>query len=109
MDRLDRTLAALADPTRPGVVELLRKKPLKSSDLADELAMSRPALSRHLRVLRNAGLLSEEVQQDDARVRLYELCEAPFRELQSWLEEVSAFWGDQLDAFKAHAEKGRRG
>jgi DNA-binding transcriptional ArsR family regulator len=109
--KLDRTLLALADPTRRGVIELLRKKPRKASDLADELAMTRPAMSRHLRVLRKTGLVSESEPEHDARVRLYRLEREPFSELRGWLEEVEAFWGDQLSAFKLHAErrgKGRR-
>ncbi len=103
--KLDRTLLALADPTRRGVIELLRKKPRKASDLADELAQSRPAMSRHLRVLRKTGLVSESDLEEDARVRMYRLEREPFSELRGWLEEVEAFWGDQLSAFKAHAEK----
>jgi DNA-binding transcriptional ArsR family regulator len=105
---LDQTLAALADPTRREVIDLLRKRPLKPSDIADELSMSRPALSRHLRVLRRAGLVAEEVQAHDARVRLYELKKERFDELQGWLEEVGEFWDTQLGAFKAHAERKRR-
>jgi DNA-binding transcriptional ArsR family regulator len=107
-NNLDRTLAALADPTRRAVVDRLRRKPLRPSDLADQLALSRPALSRHLRVLRHAGLVAEEVQAHDARERLYALKQRPFLELQSWLEEVGAFWSTQLDAFKAHAERKKR-
>jgi DNA-binding transcriptional ArsR family regulator len=107
--RLDQTLAALADPTRREVIDLLRKKPRKPSAIADELSVSRPALSRHLRVLRRAGLVVEEVQTHDARERVYELKKEPFVELQSWLQEVGAFWDAQLGAFKAHAEKRRRG
>jgi len=83
---------------------LLRKKPRKASELADALAMTRPAMSRHLRVLRKTGLVSESEQQDDARVRVYRLEREPFSELRSWLSEVEAFWGDQLAAFKLHAE-----
>ena len=108
---LDRTLLALADPTRRGVIELLRKKPRKASDLADELSMTRPAMSRHLRVLRKTGLVSESELEHDARVRMYRLEREPFSELRGWLDEVEAFWGDQLAAFKLHAErrgKGRR-
>ncbi len=105
MSKLDRTLLALADPTRRGVIELLRKKPRKASDLADELAMTRPAMSRHLRVLRKTGLVTESELEDDARVRMYRLEREPFSELRSWLDEVEAFWGDQLLAFKLHAER----
>jgi DNA-binding transcriptional ArsR family regulator len=109
VNKLDRTLLALADPTRRGVIELLRKKPRKASDLADELAVTRPAMSRHLRVLRKTGLVSESELEHDARVRMYRLEREPFSELRSWLDEVEAFWGEQLHAFKAHAERRSKG
>ena len=105
VNKLDRTLLALADPTRRGVIELLRKKPRKASDLADELDVTRPAMSRHMRVLRKTGLVSESELEHDARVRVYRLERAPFSELAGWLSEVEAFWGDQLAAFKRHAER----
>jgi DNA-binding transcriptional ArsR family regulator len=106
---LDRTFAALADPTRRGVVELLRRRPRRASEIAEALEMTRPAMSRHLRVLRKAGLVREDAQDDDARVRVYRLERAPFADLRGWLDEVEAFWGDQLQAFKAHAERRARG
>jgi DNA-binding transcriptional ArsR family regulator len=102
---LDRTLVALADPTRRGVIELLREQPRRAGELAELLAITPPALSRHLRLLRKSGLVSESELDDDARVRMYRLEPAPFAELRGWLDEVEAFWGDQLQAFKAHAEK----
>lgn len=105
---LDRTLAALADPTRRGVIDLLRRKPRRASEIADALAMTRPAMSRHLRVLRQAGLVREDGQDDDARVRVYRLERAPFTDLRGWLDEVEALWTDQLQAFKAHAERRAR-
>ena len=108
MADLDLTLAALADPTRRGVLELLRDKPLRASDIADSLAMTRPAMSRHLRVLRKAGLVREEGLESDARARVYQLERAPLSQLGSWVEHMEAFWGDQLAAFKAHAERGRK-
>lgn len=105
---LDETLAALADPTRRRVVDLLRVRPRRAGELADESDVSPPAMSRHLRVLRRRGLIEEERVEDDARIRLYKLRPGPFRDLQAWLDEVGEFWGDQLDAFKAHAERKRR-
>jgi len=102
---VDRTLAALAEPTRRAVVHLLRKKPRRAGELAEALSMSAPALSRHLRVLRKTGLIAEDDQQDDARVRVYRLRREPFSELREWLEEVEAFWGAQLESFKEHAER----
>lgn len=106
---LDRTLAALADPTRRGVVDLLRRAPRRASEIAEALDMTRPAMSRHLRVLRKAGLVREDAQDDDARVRVYRLEREPFADLRGWLDEVEAFWADQLQAFKAHAERRARG
>jgi DNA-binding transcriptional ArsR family regulator len=102
--QIDRTLAALADPTRRGVVDLLRKKPRRAGELAAALDMTPPALSRHLRVLRKTGLVEEAEIEQDARVRLYRLRPQPFSGLRRWLDEVESFWEDQLASFKAHAE-----
>ncbi|WP_394828600.1 ArsR/SmtB family transcription factor [Pendulispora albinea] len=104
---LDRTLAALADPTRRGVVDLLRRRPQRAGELAAAFDMSPPAMSRHLRVLRKTGLVAEDELEDDARVRVYRLRPEPFARLRDWLDEVETFWGGQLDAFKAHAERTR--
>lgn len=103
--KVDRTLAALAAPARLSVVRLLRRRPLSAGDLADALSMSRPAMSRHLRVLRRARIVEEQSLADDARVRMYRLRRKPFTDLRAWLDEVEAFWSNQLDAFKTHAER----
>lgn len=105
---VDRTLAALADPTRRAIVELLRKEPLRAGELADALGASRPTVSRHLRALRNAGLVADRILTDDARGRLYRLRRQPLSGLRDWLDQVEVFWGEQLDAFRAHAEGPRR-
>jgi DNA-binding transcriptional ArsR family regulator len=106
---LDATLAALADPARRGVVDLLRRRPRRAGELAAALRMTPPAVSRHLRVLRRSGLIEETGGvEHDARVRVYRLRPQPFTALRGWLDQVEAFWADQLGAFKAHAE-GRRG
>jgi len=107
--RIDDTLAALADPTRRRVVDLLRERPRRAGELADAFRVSPPAMSRHLRVLRTRGLIEEERGGDDARVRVYRLRPEPFRDLRSWLTEVESFWSGQLGAFKAHAERKARG
>lgn len=107
---LDATFAALADPTRRGVIELLRKQPRRASDLADALDASRPAMSRHLRVLRASGLVEttgDDGDDADARERIYQLRKAPFEQLRDWLEQTERFWAVQLDAFKAHVERTR--
>ncbi|HEY1127232.1 MAG TPA: metalloregulator ArsR/SmtB family transcription factor [Actinomycetota bacterium] len=105
---LDRTLAALAEPTRRGVVELLRRKPRRASEIAAALQTTRPAMSRHLRILRRAGLIAEQGLEHDARARVYSLRPEPLTDLRGWLEEVEAFWGEQLRAFKARAERSPR-
>ena len=103
--QLDDTLSALADPTRRRVVDLLRKRPHRAGDLARASRVSAPAMSRHLRVLRRTGLIEEQRNTEDARLRVYRLRPQPFRDLQSWLREVETFWTDQLGAFKIHAER----
>jgi DNA-binding transcriptional ArsR family regulator len=102
---LDQTLAALADPARRAIIDLLCQQALRPSDVADALDMSRPLMSRHLRVLRRAGLIEAEMHKDDARSRLLQLRRQPFKQLRSWVDEVESFWTDQLHAFKAHAER----
>jgi DNA-binding transcriptional ArsR family regulator len=101
---LDETFVALGDPARLAVIRLLRKQPRRSSDIAAVLSLSRPTTSRHLGVLRKAGLVEETTSEDDARGREYRLRPQPFARMRSWLDEVEAFWGDQLGSFKAHAE-----
>lgn len=105
---IDRTLAALADPTRRRVVDLLRKKPLRAGDLAAAFEMSAPAMSRHLRVLRKSGLVEEEGLDEDARVRVYQLRPERFAAMRGWLDEVESYWGAELAAFKAHAERRKK-
>jgi DNA-binding transcriptional ArsR family regulator len=105
---LDRTLLALADPTRRQVIELLGKKPRRAGDLAAALSISSPRLSRHLRVLRKGGLVEDTGVEHDARVSLYRLRPGRFAILRSWLDEVEPFWTAELGAFKAHAERTRR-
>ena len=108
---LDRAFAALADPTRRAAVDALRRGPRRAGDVARELGSTPAGLSRHLRVLRESGLVTEEALEGDARVRVLRLEREPFDALRSWVEDVEAFWGDQLASFKDHAEKtrGKRG
>jgi DNA-binding transcriptional ArsR family regulator len=104
---LDRTLLALADPTRRRVVDLLRKSPQRAGDLAEALSISAPRLSRHLRVLRRSGLIEDAGVAEDARVSLYRLRRERFVTLRSWLDQVEQFWTTELAAFKAHVERTR--
>lgn len=101
---IDRSFAALADPTRRAIVRALVQRPHRAGELAERLRTSAPALSRHLRVLREAGLVRDLAIDDDARVRLYELAPQALSPLRQWLDELEAMWGEQLLAFKAYAE-----
>ncbi|MGH9246111.1 MAG: ArsR/SmtB family transcription factor [Acidimicrobiales bacterium] len=104
---LDTTLAALADPTRRKVIELLGAGPRRAGELAATAEMSAPAMSRHLRVLRATGLVEAATDDADARLRIYRLRPEPFVALQAWLDQVQAFWSEQLGSFKKHLERTR--
>lgn len=101
---IEETLAALADPTRRGVVELLRQEPRRAGELARALETSAPAMSRHLKLLRRAGLVEPLLVDEDARGRMYRLRFEPLHELRRWVDEVEQFWSGQLTAFQAHVE-----
>jgi DNA-binding transcriptional ArsR family regulator len=102
---LDLTLAALADPHRRHVIELLRVQPRPAGELAREVGLAPAAMSRHLRALKESGLVEDSHPAFDARVRVYALRPGPMAELKVWLEETERLWSEQLVAFKAHVER----
>lgn len=102
---LDRTLAALADPHRRRVVDLLRERPHRAGELAEAAHISFPAMSRHLRTLRRSGLVREDRDELDSRVRIYQLQPGAMAELKAWLAQTEALWERQLFALKAHLRK----
>lgn len=102
---LDRTLAALADPSRRRVIDLLRERPHRAGELAQAMSLSFPAMSRHLRTLRASGLVEEAPDAFDARVRIYRLRPEAMSVLKSWLADTDALWARQLTALKAHLQK----
>ncbi len=101
---LDRKLAALSDPQRRRAVDLLGAAPRRAGELAVELGLTAPAMSRHLRALREAELVEESHPPFDARVRIYRLRRGAMDELKAWLEQTERGWAEQLAAFKAHVE-----
>jgi DNA-binding transcriptional ArsR family regulator len=105
---VDRTLAALADPSRRGVIDLLRERPHRAGELAQAMRLSFPAMSRHLRTLRRSGLVEEDRDEFDSRVRIYRLRPDAIAALRSWLAETDALWARQLVALKGHLQKTRR-
>jgi DNA-binding transcriptional ArsR family regulator len=92
-------LTALADPTRRAVFERLRAGPVSVGEIAAHLPVSRPAVSQHLKVLKDAGLVRQEAV---GTRRLYEVDPQGLGELRSWLDR---FWTEALDAFKAEVER----
>ena len=100
-----QTLGALADPTRRELLDLLAAGELAAGDLADRFPVSRPAISRHLRVLREAGLVTTRT---DGKRRLYALDPRPLRELDAWLEPYRDLWAQRLDALDTEIARGRR-
>ena len=100
-----RALEALADPTRRRIVELLVEGEQSAGDLAAHFETSRPGVSRHLRVLREQGLVNA---RDEGRRRLYSLDPQPLVELDEWLERYRAFWTSRLEALDTEIRRRRR-
>lgn len=98
-------LAALADPTRRRIVELLAEHECDAGEIGSHFAVSQPAISRHLRVLREGGLVRVRPQ---AQRRLYSLEPGPLEELDSWLERYRGFWQQRLDALDTQLRRARR-
>jgi DNA-binding transcriptional ArsR family regulator len=105
---VDATLAALADPHRRRAVELLGERPHRAGELAALLGLPAPAMSRHLRVLKQGGLVEETHPEFDARVRVYTLKNGAMADLKSWLASTERLWTEQLSSFKAHVEQKRK-
>jgi len=98
-------LAALADPTRRELLAVLAGGERSAGELAGRFPVSRPAISRHLRVLREAGLVTS---RSEGKRRLYALDPGPLRELDDWLEPYRQFWAQRLDALDTEIARGRR-
>ena len=101
-------LQALADPTRLHAVELLSEAPRRAGELAEQLGISPPAMSKHLRVLLRAGVVADERTPDDARARVFRLRPESMTAVRAWLDQLQAHWDEQLGAFKAHVERRTR-
>ena len=97
--------AAVADPTRRRILGLLAEGDCAAGDLAGAFPVSRPAISRHLRVLRETGLVQSRVE---AQQRIYSLRAAPLEEIDAWLEPYRRFWTNRLDALDTEIRRGRR-
>ena len=90
-------LSALSDPTRQRIVEMLAKRDLSSGEIADSFEISGPAVSQHLKVLKEAGIVRVSVE---AQRRIYHLEPAGFSELEHWLHDIKQFWSGRLDVLE---------
>jgi DNA-binding transcriptional ArsR family regulator len=97
----EATFSALADPTRRAVLDLLRHGSLPAGRIARAFPVSRPAISKHLRLLRRAHLVEEH---REGRNRFYELNAAPLQAVDSWLDQYRTFWRANLASLKAFVE-----
>lgn len=93
---------ALADPTRREILELLRTAERPAGEVAERFDVSRPAISRHLRVLREAGLVA---RRKEAQSRLYRLAPEALREVDRWLERYRVFWTARMHDLKRYVEE----
>src|SRR5512146_1934430 len=102
---MNTTLNALAEPNRLRIVEYLRQKPHTVNSIVDRLRLPQPLVSKHLRVLREAGVVRVRAK---AQQRLYELQPAPFRELDTWIGTFRRLWEDRLDTLDQYLQETKR-
>ena len=102
---MEAVLHAVADPSRRTVLEILRQHPATAGELAAALPIARPGVSRHLRVLREAGLV--DVRQESQR-RIYTLRPEPLAEVDEWLDGYRALWQNRLDALHTEIARGKK-
>ncbi len=98
-------MQALADGSRRALLEILREHPATAGELAGALPIARPGVSRHLRVLREAGLV--DVRQEAQR-RIYSLRPEPLAEVDDWLDDYRALWRNRLDALHTEIARGKQ-
>jgi DNA-binding transcriptional ArsR family regulator len=99
---MSATFEVLAEPNRRRIVELLRERERPVGDLVGKLRISQPAVSKHLRILREAGLVE---MRSDAQRRLYRLRGAPLREMYEWLQPYRRLWESGLDKLERHLDR----
>src|SRR5579872_766873 len=104
-NELATLLQALADPARLRVVDVLSRSPRRAGDLAEEVGVPAPTMSKHLRVLLAAGIVADERGAQDARVRVFRLRRESVVAVRAWLDQVQAHWDEQLRAFSAYVER----
>ena len=100
------SFAVLAEPHRRRILDLLLERPLSVGELVERIGLSQPGTSKHLRVLREAGLVRV---RGEAQRRVYELRPEPLGEIDAWLEPYRRQWGARLDALEQHLDQKEEG
>jgi DNA-binding transcriptional ArsR family regulator len=103
--KLAVVLQALADPTRLQVVDMLSASPRRAGELAAAIGVPPASISKHVRVLMRAGLVSDERLSEDARARVFRLRGESMTPVRTWLDELQSHWDRQLGSFKRHVER----
>ena len=99
---MENAFEIIAEPNRRAILSLLTVSEQSVGEIERRLGMSQPAVSKHLRVLRDAGFVESTV---DAQRRLYRLKSGPFQELDTWLEQFRRFWSVHIDALERHLDR----
>ena len=99
---MDSVFEIIAEPNRRAILSLLGSSQRSVGEIERELGMSQPAVSKHLRVLREAGFVESTV---DAQRRLYRLKPEPFQEMEDWLAQFRRFWSAHVDALERHLDR----
>src|ERR1051326_4830316 len=102
MKRVESVFEVIAEPNRRAILSLLVSSQQSVGDIERQLRMSQPAVSKHLRVLREAGVVESRV---DAQRRLYRLRPEPLQEVDAWLEPFRRFWSAHVDALERHLDR----
>jgi len=99
---MENAFEIVAEPNRRAILSLLASSEQSVGEIERQLRMSQPAVSKHLRVLRDAGFVESTV---DAQRRLYRLKSGPFQELDAWLAQFRRFWSAHIDALERHLDR----
>lgn len=102
MSALESSFTVVAEPNRRAILSLLLASERSVGELERELQMSQPSVSKHLRVLRDAGFVESRIE---AQRRLYRLCPEPLKELDEWLAPFRRFWSEHVDALEQHLDR----
>jgi len=99
---MESTFTIIAEPNRRAILGFLAQSERSVGEIEQQLGMSQPSVSKHLRVLREAGLVESRI---DAQRRLYRVCPEPLMEVDAWLEQFRRYWSGQVDALERHLDR----